>query len=133
MLHITLWLNLLKSFCDINKYLTYTTIACILRFGQSVKRSDSFYWQNTQEKDSSDTTAHESTKWLTLALRISYLKAYIIILNAQFFILASILVPFAWPPISLNHIIWIFDWHTTINSQCYKLHCGQVFYNHFGT
>ena len=35
--------------------------------------------------------------------------------------------------IPITHIIWIFDWHTTINSQCYKLHCDQVFYNHFGT
>ena len=33
--------------------------------------------------------------------------------------------------IPITHIFWIFDWHTTINSQCYKLHCGQVFYNHF--
>jgi hypothetical protein len=24
-----------------------------------------------------------------------------------------------------------FDWHTTISSQCYKLYCAQVFYNHF--
>jgi hypothetical protein len=35
--------------------------------------------------------------------------------------------------IPITHIIWIFDWYTTINSQCYNLHCGQVFYNHFGT
>ena len=35
--------------------------------------------------------------------------------------------------IPIPHIIWIFDWHTTINSQCYKLHCGQFFRDHFGT
>jgi hypothetical protein len=70
MLHITLWLSLLKSFCNINRYLTYTTIACRMCFSQSVIRSDSFDWQNTQEKDSSVITAHESTKRLTLALGI---------------------------------------------------------------
>jgi hypothetical protein len=26
--------------------------------------------------------------------------------------------------IPITHIIWIFDWDRTINSQCYKLHCG---------
>jgi hypothetical protein len=44
--------------------------ACRLCFCQSVTRSNSFDWQNVQEKDSSVITAHQSTKWLTLALGI---------------------------------------------------------------
>ena len=43
-------------------------------FSQSVTRSNSFDWQNTQENDSSVITAHQSTKWLTLALGIFKLR-----------------------------------------------------------
>ena len=55
----------------------YTTIACRLYFSQSVTRSNSFDWKNTQEKDSSVITAHESTKRLTLALGIFKLRRII--------------------------------------------------------
>jgi hypothetical protein len=70
MLQITLCASLLWSFWNITKYLTYTTIACRLCFSQSVTRSNSFDWQNTQEKDNRVITAHESTTQLTLALGI---------------------------------------------------------------
>jgi hypothetical protein len=43
-------------------------------FSQSVTRSNSFDWQNTQENDSSVITAHQSTKRLTLALGIFKLR-----------------------------------------------------------
>jgi hypothetical protein len=62
-----------KSFMIILEHKTILDIhhiACRLCFGQSVTRSKSFDWQNTQEKDPSVITAHESTTRLTLALWI---------------------------------------------------------------
>ena len=69
-----LWPSLLWSFWNIKRYLIYTTIACRLCFSQSVTRSNSFDWQNMQEKDSSVITAQQSTKQLTLALGIFKLR-----------------------------------------------------------
>jgi hypothetical protein len=66
-----------KRPCNSTQFKTWHTSQLLVdcaSVNQLHDRSNSFDWQNTQEKDSSVITAHQSTKRLTLALGIFKLR-----------------------------------------------------------